>query len=123
MVASCFLVITFTGCYNDIAEELYPTRNSQCDTLKITYSGTIAPIITNNCLNLGCHTANQPYAGLQFDTYANFILSIPADRLIKSLKYTYNTSSSAKNMPPTGKLSDCDISKIEAWINKGHPDN
>ena len=120
-----FLVIVLHGCYYDNAEELYPPAAgaAQCDTIKISYSGTIAPIISNNCMNLGCHTAGHPDAGLQFDTHANFILSIPGDRLMKALQYTYTGGSSTKNMPPVGKLNTCDITKIQAWINKGHPND
>jgi len=49
------------GCYYDTVEELYPVNtNLPCDTTAVTYSGTIAPIITGTCSK--CHAASTANA-------------------------------------------------------------
>jgi len=113
------LLLSVYACKTDNGETLYPNKVS-CDTANIKYASVVQPIMQTNCLNQGCHTAGNPSGGYQFDSYANFILTIPGDKLINSLKYL---SSPSKNMPPTGKLSDCDFSKVEAWIKRGYPNN
>ncbi len=119
LIVSMLLTVSFTACKTDSGEMLYPQKVG-CDTSNIQYSTIVKPIIKTNCLDQGCHTSGNPSGGFQFETYNDFITVIPGDKLITSLKYL---ASPSKNMPPTGKLSDCDISKIEAWIKRGYPNN
>ena len=119
LIVSILCVVCATSCKTDDAESLYPNKPT-CDTVNMKYAADIQPIIQVNCLNKGCHTTGNPSGGYKYDNYNNFILTIPNDRLLNSLKYITGGS---KNMPPTGKLSDCDISKVEAWIRSGYPNN
>jgi hypothetical protein len=116
--ALVFIVTALNGCYSDNAEELYPSKpnTNQCDTTAVTYSGTVSPIITTNCLDQGCHTAGHPDGGYSFDSHDNFILTIPDNRLLNAIGYKAGGS---KNMPPSARMGDCEINKIKAWINKG----
>lgn len=117
----CFLtVLTFcNSCYNDKGDKLYPNA-VQCDTTNIQYASGVQPIIQANCLNQGCHTTGNPSGGFTFDSYDNLILTIPGDRLVNAIHYT---SGGSRNMPPTGKMNDCDINKITAWVKRGYPNN
>ena len=115
-----FLLIglSFSSCYYDKADKLYPS--TFCDTAKMTYTSNIKPILTNNCLNQGCHTTANPNGSIELETYSGTQSSIAGDKLINALKYI---SGGSKNMPPAGKISDCEVSKVEAWIKRGAPEN
>lgn len=110
--------ISINSCYYDKADKLYPSTT--CDTAKMNFTSNIKPIITNNCLNQGCHTTANPSASIILDNYSGTKATIAGDKLINALKYVTGGS---KNMPPAGKISDCDISKVEAWIKRAAPEN
>ncbi len=107
------------SCYHDRGDKLYPGV-ALCDTTNVHYNATVRPIIVANCLNQGCHTSGNPSGGFNFETHASFIAAIPGNRLVNAINYRAGGS---KNMPPTGKLPDCDIRKIEAWIARGNPND
>ena len=106
------------SCYYDKSDKLYPSNS--CDTVKMTYTQNIKPIIQTNCLDKGCHTSSNASGSIELETYAGVNMVNINNALINSLKYV---SGGSKNMPPTGKLSDCDIQKVEAWIRRGAPEN
>lgn len=111
-----FVLLVFSqSCYKDKAEKLYPTVLA-CDTTNITYTNSVKSILDANCINAGCHNTSNPSGGYLLDDYNNTKLSIPDNKLINALKYV---SGGSKNMPPSGKISDCEINKIQAWINQG----
>ncbi len=86
----------------------------------MNFTTNIKPIMTNNCLNQGCHTTANPNGAVILDTYKGTQATVTGGKLINALKYVTGGS---KNMPPAGKISDCDISKVEAWIKRGAPEN
>jgi len=110
-----------TGCYYDKEEELYPPQN--CDTSNVTYSSTIAPILSNRCL--GCHSnanAQNFGNGISFEGYANIAgyLTTSTEIFLGSINHTDGYPA----MPPSSpKLTPCNISQIENWIADGYPDN
>lgn len=109
---------SLNSCYYDKSDKLYPSTT--CDTAKMNFTSNIKPILQTNCIDKGCHTNSNPSGSILLDTYSNVLLVTPNNVLLNSLKYLTGGS---KNMPPTGKLSDCDISKVEAWIKRGAPEN
>jgi hypothetical protein len=119
LIALCLSLVLTYSCKTDNAETLYPDKPA-CDTVNMQYGANIQPIIQVNCLNQGCHTSGNPSGGYQFDNYNNFKITITGGKLLNAVHYV---TGRAKNMPPTGKLSDCDISRIEAWVNRGYPNN
>ncbi len=113
------LFLLLNGCYKDKADKLYPSV-AGCDTTAISYASDIVPILSKNCLDAGCHTAANPSGAIQLNDYANTVLTVPNNRLINALKWTAGGS---KNMPASGKINDCDINKVQAWINRGAKNN
>jgi hypothetical protein len=114
-----FIPFLFTACYYDKADKLYPDQ-AACDTAGMTYTAKIQPILKTNCLDKGCHTASNPNGAVNLESYTEVKKTVPGSKLLNTLKYIAGGS---KNMPPTGKLSDCDVLKVEAWINRGTPEN
>lgn len=115
-------IIALSGCYYDNEEELYP-NTTECDTTSVTYSGTVLPIIRDNCF--ACHNTNPPSGDILLSDYASISAQakIPAGQagsLYGAISHDPNNSP----MPQSAaQLSDCDIAKIKAWIDAGTPNN
>lgn len=87
-----------------------------CDSTNVTYSGTVFPIIQNNCL--GCHSSGGSGATILLSNYAQIKDKI--DRVWGAINY----NNGFQPMPQdAAKLSDCDIALIGIWINAGAQDN
>jgi len=114
----------FSSCYYDNNEELYGTII--CDTVDMSYTADILPILENSCLT--CHSATS--AGVLgggnnlegFDNLSNYI--VPGDALNSTFYASVEWISGTSFMPVGGeKLSSCDIAKIKSWINMGATNN
>jgi len=90
------------------------SSTTNCDSVTYKYNETIKGIISTNCL--GCHSAGSPSGNLS--TYSNVSAYAQSGALIGSLKGQGYTQ-----MPPTGKLSDCDIKGIQNWVAAGANDD
>jgi hypothetical protein len=109
----------FVSCYYDSEEALYPALSSSCDTTNVTFSGTIVPILDNNCFS--CHsnnTAASNGSNIRLQNYADVLAK--ADRIVGSIKHL-NTFSP---MPKSGGLiKSCSITQFDIWVRKGMPNN
>jgi hypothetical protein len=85
-----------------------------CDTVTFTYNAKVKVIINNNCS--GCHNSGSP------NGYLLDYNSLKAKALSGALKGSLN-GNGYPVMPPSGKLSNCDIKGIENWILNGSPNN
>lgn len=107
------------SCYYDSEEGLYPTLSQSCDTTNVTYSGSVVPILSNNCLS--CHsTAMAPSAGgnIALDTYANVSANAA------SISSAINQTGGLSPMPKNGtKLKACLITTFDIWVRKGKLNN
>ncbi|MBS1763961.1 MAG: cytochrome c [Bacteroidetes bacterium] len=115
-LAGTLLVMTFSSCYYDVEDELYPASN--CDTTDVTYRQSVVPVLKNNCYS--CHSTAMANGSVVLDNYQS-VKAVAADgRLLGSI----NHESGYIAMPQDqGKLSDCDIRKITIWIENGIQDN
>lgn len=105
-----------SGCNYENEEDLYPMNF--CDTTNVGYSSTVLPIIQANCAIPGCHVSGGTGTG-NFTTYAGLKGQVTNGRLIPSIEQASNAAA----MPPSGKLSDCEIAKIVIWVQQGAPLN
>jgi hypothetical protein len=109
----------FVSCYYDNEEALYPILNSSCDTTNVTFSGSIVPILNNNCYS--CHsnsTAARNGNNIPLQNYADVVAR--AASVIGSIKHTGSFSP----MPKSGGLiKTCSISQFDIWIKKGMLNN
>ena len=113
------LVIYFSSCYYDNEEALYPVYASTCDTLNVTFSGTIAPMLSNNCLS--CHsTINAPTFGdnIRLENYDD--VKANAIAVSGSINHTGSYSPMPKN---GGKLKACYIAQFDIWLRDGMLNN
>ena len=99
-----------SGCYYDVAEELYPNSgNANCDTSPDVYNTKIAGIMSKSCAIAGCHVAS---GGTAPDLSDSAIVYVNISRIqVRAVN--------DKTMPPSGPLSNCDINALQNWINGG----
>jgi hypothetical protein len=108
--------LSLTGCYYHSEEELYGIG---CDTTNVTYSTTIKGILNNNsCLT--CHIGVNPSGGFALDSYAGIKAKVDDKRILGAIKHLDTFSPMPQGY---SQMSDCDIKKMEAWINAGALNN
>jgi len=88
-----------------------------CDTSNVTFSGSVNPILQNNCV--GCHSGSVLSGGVDLSSY-NAVYTQAANG---NLKGSINGYPGYTVMPLGGQLSECDINQINFWINDGAPNN
>ena len=110
------LILSFVvSCYYDNEEALYPSFGTACDTSDVTFSATIIPVLSNNCLS--CHSnATAAAAGnnIRLEDYAD--VRARAVAVAGSIKHTGTYSPMPKN---GGKLKTCSITQFDIWVRKG----
>ena len=107
------LLSGLNSCYYDNEEYLYP-QPVGCDTVNISYSGVIAPILSDNCN--GCHGGSSPTAGIATDNYDDLKIIVDNGKFWGSINHETGYTQMPKDKP---RLSECDLKKINIWINNG----
>ncbi|MEO5674617.1 MAG: c-type cytochrome domain-containing protein [Chitinophagales bacterium] len=103
------------------AKDLHCDENSggvECDLSNVTYSGTVAPILSTYCI--GCHSEASASGGVVLATYSGVSTVALDGRLVGVITH----SPGYVPMPFGGnKLPDCEIEQITEWVNNGAPNN
>ena len=90
----------------------------ECDTTNVTYAGSIKPLISTYCQ--GCHSGSNPGGGINLTTYDGVKAIALSGQLYGSVAWLGSYSPMPQN---ANKLSDCNIKKIQIWINNGSLNN
>lgn len=107
------------SCYYDNEEALYPTLSSACDTLNVSFSGTIVPILANSCFS--CHsnsTAASAGNNIHLENWTD--VSAKATAIQGSIKHTGSFSPMPKN---GGMIKACSINQFDIWVRAGMLNN
>ncbi len=119
IIAFVTILVISISCYYDNEEALYPSLTSSCDTISVTFSGKIAPILANNCLS--CHsntTAASAGNNIRLEDYADVKARTTA--IAGSVKHTGTYSPMPKN---GGRLNTCLITQFDIWVKNGAPND
>lgn len=116
-LAVTLLMLEFNGCYYDNEIELYPSI-TDCDTLNVTYSGVISPIMSVNCNS--CHGEVDPSGNVRTDNYNGLSIIANNGKLWGVVNHENGFVFMPKDRP---QLSECDLKKIKIWINAGALNN
>lgn len=108
-------IYTTSSCYYDVEEVLYPNG---CNTTEVAYSGDIAPLLDRSCIT--CHNDLSQNGGINLEGYENVLRQVESGKLIGAISHDPGFSAMPQGGP---KLSACSISKVQAWIDAGAPDN
>jgi hypothetical protein len=112
------IMLSLSSCYYDKEEALYGAGPA-CDTTGVTYSSHINSILNNNgCV--GCHSGASPSGNINLQGYTNVKNLAVTGRLYGAVSHSPGFSP----MPQGGnKISNCEISRLKAWIDAGAPNN
>ena len=105
------------SCSSDSEEDLMP-ENLECKTQNMSYTEDVLPILERNCLS--CHNNASQQGGVNLEGYQALKSWVDNGAFLGSIKWEPGFSGMPQGGPP---LPDCDLSKIEAWINQGALDN
>ncbi len=93
-------------------------ENMACDTLNVTYSNTIAPLVESRCIN--CHSGPTPTSGLDLTSWSVLNDLAETGRLAGAIQH----APGYVPMPQFGPmLPDCNIEQFLIWIEAGAPNN
>lgn len=96
------------------------TCDAGCDTTNVSFSASVMPIISLKCK--GCHQGASPSGNLALTNFNDVKKRVDDGSLMGSI----NHASGFTAMPyPAGsaKLPECDIRKMQIWINNGALNN
>ena len=110
--------LLLASCYYDNEATLYP-ESANCDGTTIaTFSGDVLPLLNSRCNS--CHAGTSPSGGIKLNTYPEVIKYVNDGSLIGSIEHASGFSPMPKN---GGKMSPCQIQKIQSWIDAGALNN
>ena len=115
-IVSVIVIAHMMSCEYNNEEELYPMQ--MCDTTSVTYQAVIVPIVTQFCYE--CHSGSAPISGILLEGHANLKAMADAGRLIGAIRHLTGFSPMPKDRT---SLPECEILKIEKWVNEGALDN
>lgn len=82
------------------------------ETMAVTYSDDIVPILNNNCLV--CHGGVAPVSYLLLEDYASVKTSGESGLLISRINDADNP------MPPSGLMTEANRQTVQDWIDGGY---
>ena len=104
--------------FRGVLSDLNP--NTECDTLSVSFSTDILPILDSNCSS--CHGESYPESDLNLTDYESVASSVLTGETLERIMLQIDDGSV---MPPAPNslLSECEINKIVAWTNQGALEN
>lgn len=112
------IIVLFTQCKYDVAEELYPPDMNTCDTINVSFSATVFPVVQDFCIT--CHNASNNSGGVNLDGYDMLIGHVQSGAFLGTITHDDNYSPMPQD---ADKLGMCTIQKIESWIEQGALNN
>lgn len=113
---SLFVLLSTQSCYYDVEEVLY--AGVGCDSVDVTYSQSILPILHSNCYI--CHNEIDKLGGINLEGYDNLLPFIVDGSFEGSVNHTGN------NLPmplEREKMNDCNLAIINKWLAEGAKNN
>ena len=132
-LASIFFSVFVAGCKDNIVSEsdLQPPSG-----MNASFSSIQKQLFKSTCATAGCHTGNNPQAGLSLvegQSYSKLInvqsVLYPSQKRVipgnkeASLLYNVLSYNSETKMPPSGKLNQSLIDSVGVWIDRGAQNN
>ncbi|AXE18263.1 hypothetical protein DR864_11165 [Runella rosea] len=87
--------------------------NVSVDTTNVTFSKSVKPLLDTYCV--GCHKTGASSGSVLLDSYNSVKIYVDNQRLFG----TMGSQQGYSPMPPTGKLTDCQLLVVQKWILQG----
>ena len=113
VLAAC--AFAAAGCYYDKQEVLAPTAGAACDTSAVSFSRSVAPLLSLQCS--GCHSNGSAAAfgdGIRLQDHADVKANL--NRVLGAVSWQNGFSPMPKN---GARLSDCQIRILQIWSLNG----
>jgi uncharacterized membrane protein len=117
-ILSVLLVFVLNACLQDKQAVLRPKSCSTLPNSQVSFTKDIFPIIKINCLQ--CHDAKNHFGGIVIENYTQIAESGKSGELYNTIQITSNGKA---YMPKGGRLMDCEIDLIQAWVKQGALNN
>lgn len=104
------------GCNYDNFEELHPQTSNPCDSsIASTYNLSIKHILSSNCIS--CHSADVASGGVVLDNYEAVVEQAQKGTLMGAILH----KGGYQPMPPGSSIPQCQIEKLQQWIDAKEP--
>jgi len=110
--------LLFFSCENQNEEDLFGI--TVCDTTNVTYSNFIVPFLENNCFS--CHSQSTAIGRPVLEGYANLKVVADDGRFRSVINHEPGFPQMPQNILPN-KLPECQLKKVDVWINQGALEN
>jgi len=117
-ILSVLLVFILNACLQDKQTVLGPKTCSTSPSSQVSFTKDIFPIIKINCLQ--CHDAKNHFGGIVIENYTQIAESGKSGELYNTIQISSNGKA---YMPKGGRLMDCEIDLIQAWVKQGALNN
>jgi cytochrome c553 len=94
--------------------------NNNCDTTTMSYQNDIVPILSANCYSCHGENSNSNSMGIILEGHSNLQPRAISGTLVGVITHASGFPAMPQN---AGKLSECNINKIKAWVDAGALDN
>ncbi|HRJ28658.1 MAG TPA: hypothetical protein PLV21_07885 [Cyclobacteriaceae bacterium] len=118
ILLSWLSILLLSACYYDKEGILYPETANCVPTASPSFLNEVLPLLNGRCNN--CHGGNSPSANIRLDAYAEVVIYANNGSLMGSINHSGGYSPMPKN---SGKMSACEIQKIQNWISAGKLNN
>jgi len=88
-----------------------------CDTVDVKFGTHVLPLVAQFCQS--CHGNTVQNGGVKLTTHAEVVSAVNTRNLLANIKHVPGFIA----MPPGTKLPECQIRKLEIWVNAGMPNN
>ena len=89
-----------------------------CDTSQFTFSAVVKPIMDSRCV--GCHNPSSAGGGIDLSSYTGVKTMAQTGQLMGSITGQSGYSPMPRN---SSRLSDCQITQIQKWVDAGALNN
>lgn len=107
-----------SGCSYENEQELFASEQLTCDTLNVTYRGTIAPLLAQHCQR--CHGPTRAESGVVVTAHHDVQTLGRTGQLLGVIQHKPGYPAMPDDEP---MLPACDINKVKIWVRAGMPDN
>lgn len=115
------IIVLLPRCYYDSEEFLFPDTGTTCDTVSVTYSGSVKSILQNNCLSCHANSVATALGGnVRLEDYADVKLRADEGKLVGTISHAQGFVPMPQGVP---RLDDCTIATVRIWVEQGAADN
>jgi hypothetical protein len=110
--------LLFSNCTYHNEVDYFGNTADSCVTTNMSFQTDIQPIMQSNCVS--CHSSSLSSGGVNLDGYDFVKPYAKSGKLSKVINHKFGVAAMPLN---ADKLSDCTISKVDAWIAQGYQNN